>query len=380
MFMKKILLRLANILLFACVYTLPKTNLNASHVIGAELSYECMGAYTYKITLNMYRDCSPGSTPLDNPVRISVFTGGPSSSYMSFLEIPYQGSIILPSTAADTNWVPTPYLCVEVATYSITTTLSSSPSGYIFAYQRCCRSASILNVLDPTSTGSTIFENVPPSDLCNNSPSFNLYPPVALCVNRPMVFDCSATDIDEDSLVYHICSPYQGASSVDPQPLITSTPPFEPIDFASPYNSSYQIAGAPALTIDPISGIATITPTALGDFVIGIGCDEYRNGILIGSHIRDFRFAVTSCPYGIGIEDYTLLEHKVYPNPSTDLIQIKAEQAIQVMVFDLLGKMVYQSTIENPVQNISVSEWAPGVYTYRVYTANGMSTGKFIKQ
>jgi hypothetical protein len=120
--------------------------------------------------------------------------------------------------------------------------------------------------------------------------------------------------------------------------------------------------------------LGTITGTLDMCDNTGGGPVDYNFGTIGGS--------VTTClsPCNIGFNEVVSIPVQVYPNPSTDLIQIKAEQAIQVMVFDLLGKMVYQSTTENQVQNISVTEWAPGVYTYRVFTANGMSTGKLIKQ
>jgi hypothetical protein len=37
------------------------------------------------------------------------------------------------------------------------------------------------------------------------------------------------------------------------------------------------------------------TPTMLGQFVVGVAVKEYRSGVLIGTHYRDFQFNVTDC-------------------------------------------------------------------------------------
>ncbi len=43
----------------------------------------------------------------------------------------------------------------------------------------------------------------------NNSPVYNEFPPIFLCVQEPFSFDHSATDADGDSLDYYLCTPYE---------------------------------------------------------------------------------------------------------------------------------------------------------------------------
>lgn len=38
-------------------------NANASHAVGADLYYECLGGNQYRITLNFYRDCAGIAAP-----------------------------------------------------------------------------------------------------------------------------------------------------------------------------------------------------------------------------------------------------------------------------------------------------------------------------
>jgi len=265
----------------------------ATHIIGGELYYDCLGGNTYRITLKVYRDCFLGQAPYDDPAKITVWSG--VGAYMQVIEVPFPGSTNVPFITSNPCFQAPANVCVEQAIYQTTVTLQGSPSGYIFAYQRCCRNNTIVNLVDPGNTGATYIEQVPASDLCNSSPRFTNFPPIALCIGEPLVFDHSATDPDGDSLVYQLCSSYEGATPQDPEPLVTSNPPFSPITFQPPYSSGYPIASVPPAAIDPVTGQLTVMPTQLGQYVVGVCVLEYRNGVLIGTHTRDFQFNVTNC-------------------------------------------------------------------------------------
>lgn len=265
----------------------------ATHIIGGELFYDCLGGNTYRITLKVYRDCYLGQAPYDDPAKITVWTG--TGAYMQVIEIPFPGSTYVPFISSNPCFQAPTNVCVEQAIFTTTVTLPNSPSGYIFAYQRCCRNNSIVNVVDPGNTGATYTEQVPSSDLCNSSPRFTYFPPIALCLGEPLYFDHSATDPNGDSLVYQLCSTFEGASSSDPEPFVTSTPPFSPLTFQAPYSSGFPIASVPAASINPLTGLLSVFPTQLGQYVVGVCVSEYRNGVLIGTHRRDFQFNVTNC-------------------------------------------------------------------------------------
>ncbi len=265
----------------------------ATHIIGGELFYDCLGGNTYRITLKVYRDCFLGQAPYDDPAKITVWTG--NGGYVQVIEVPFPGSTNVPFVSSNPCFQAPANVCVEQAIYTTTVTLSGSPSGYIFAYQRCCRNNTIVNLVDPGNTGATYTEAVPAGAPCNSSPRFTNFPPIALCIGEPLFFDHSATDPDGDSLVYTLCSTYEGATPQDPQPYITSNPPFSPITFQPPYSSGYPIASAPPASIDPITGLLSVFPTQLGQYVVGVCVSEYRNGVLIGTHSRDFQFNVTNC-------------------------------------------------------------------------------------
>jgi len=129
------------------------------------------------------------------------------------------------------------------------------------------------------------------------NPEFNLLPPLFLCVNQPFSFDHSASDVDGDSLFYSLYTPYDGdngAGPLDPTfPGNVAT--FTPIVFLPGYSTNNPLGGTP-LNLNPNTGLLTGIPTILGQFVLGIRVQEYRNGVYISETLRDFQFNVLNCP------------------------------------------------------------------------------------
>ena len=83
-----------------------------------------------------------------------------------------------------------------------------------------------------------------------------------------------------------------------------------------------------------------------------------------------------------GIEDMEAGKTGIYPNPARDEIFIKSEAQIKrVEICDISGRIVktlYATSLQNGVQRISVSDLPQGVYLLRIYTENGMETGKLV--
>jgi hypothetical protein len=61
----------------------------------------------------------------------------------------------------------------------------------------------------------------------------------------------------------------------------------------------------------------------------------------------------------------------VYPNPSNDFINIRYAGQIQnIKIFDVTGKLVYQSTNNTPEARVDVSSFAKGIYVMQVASEN----------
>ena len=144
-----------------------------------------------------------------------------------------------------------PNICVEQAIYTINKTLPPVSGGYTLVYQRCCRNATIINILDPQDAGSTYMAQIPDVGTYgyNSSPFFNSFPPITVCAGTPLIYDHSATDPDGDQLVYSFCTPYIGADASAPMPHIPTPPPYSTIVWGSSFSVNNQISSSPPMTI-----------------------------------------------------------------------------------------------------------------------------------
>ncbi|MBK8561759.1 MAG: hypothetical protein IPN76_00005, partial [Saprospiraceae bacterium] len=127
--------------------------------------------------------------------------------------------------------------CVQEGVYIFDLDLPVSNESYHIVYQRCCRNGSITNLNDPGATGATYYIELTAKaqELCNSSPTFDLFPPIAICTNEPIDFNHAATDPDGDVLVYELCTSLNGGGNdelnfsapngVAPNP---DMPPFRP--------------------------------------------------------------------------------------------------------------------------------------------------------
>ncbi|HLP19798.1 MAG TPA: PKD domain-containing protein [Chitinophagales bacterium] len=278
----------------------------ASHIVGGELYYDCLGGDQYRLTLKLYRDCyCTNCAEFGATEYLSIFNE--FGSLYAQPGMPFPGAVNLNPPITNPCMVQ-PDVCVERAIYTCTVTLPPTNGGYDIVYQRCCRNNGVTNV--PQDQGATYQVHIPgsPFATCNNSPRFNNFPPMYLCVNAPIVFDHSATDPDGDQLVYSLCDPYSGADPTCPDPSPNSqgggcasapfSPPYSSVSYNSPYspaNFMNNPSGINNLKIDPQTGLLTGTPNTIGLFVVAVCVSEYRNGVLLGEMRRDFQFNVTQC-------------------------------------------------------------------------------------
>lgn len=275
----------------------------AFHIVGGELTYECMGGNNYRIDLTFYRDCLSNGADFDNPAYIFIFE---ETDLVSTLSIPFPGSEEV-EPPDDICLETLPDVCVEKTVYSTITSIPPSTNGYTLVYQRYSRNSTIVNLFLPDETGLSFTAEIPSSNLaiCNSSPEFTTFPPTVICAGAPLNISQAAFDADGDSLVYELCTPLTGGSDFCPQPgsfdncspaaAPAPPPPYGVVDFIPPYSGVNPLGGSPQVVIDPITGLLTGTPTATGQYVVGICVTEFRDGIAINTIRRDFQFNVTNC-------------------------------------------------------------------------------------
>lgn len=276
--------------------------LHATHLVGGELSYKCLGNNNYEITLIIYRDCYNGQAPLDASVSITIYNQ--NNIMISNDDVPLYSVTTLPLKAPNNCTTLPNNVCTEKGIYIDTVNLPPIAGGYTITHQRCCRNSTITNINNsPDQWGSTYTTTIPPNDSsCNSSPKFTDDPPVVLCLNQPVALDLNANDLDGDSVYYELCSILHGGSVSNPIVAVATPPPYIVIPFISGFSTTYPIASSPPFTIDHTTGILSGTPTQVGQFVFAICASDYRNGNLISTNRRDFQFNVSaSCLYTTSI-------------------------------------------------------------------------------
>ena len=278
----------------------------STHIVGGEITYECLGGDFYRITLIIYRDCLNGSAgaPLDDPAFLTIRN---NSGVFLRLDMPLADTSFIPSDINDPCFQVPSGVCVSRGYYFLDRVyLPQVAGGYTLTYQRCCRNHSIRNILNPKDYGSTVTTNIPDPGLttCNSSPYFVNRPPLAICLGSEFVFDHSALDRDGDSLTYEFCDPLHGGGSGGggspgsvngPRPDTASAPPYSPIVWAGGYSASDPIDGNPKFSIDLKTGRITGFPNRLGNYVFGVCVKEYRNGKLVGLTRREYQVNVVMC-------------------------------------------------------------------------------------
>ncbi len=271
----------------------------ATHIIGGEIYYDDLGNGQYQVTLTLYRDC--GGIAFDGTAAIGVFSG--MGEYLFHQSLPFPGGSFVPIELDSPCLTLPPDVCVETASYTGVFNLPPRADGYILAYQRCCRTDEIVNLPNPGDLGLTCTVQIPGEPHSNNSsPRFNELPPVALCQGAPLVFDHSATDPDGDQLTYSLCTPFNGGTALAPQPVPPGPPPYLPLPWGTGYSAAYPIDSDPAIAIDPVTGVLTLTPTVIGNFVVAVCVQEVRDGVLLSESRRDFMFSVVACDAIINAE------------------------------------------------------------------------------
>lgn len=272
--------------------------LQATHIVGGEINYRCLGNNRYEVKLNIFRDCDSGIPWFDNPAAIGVYYGQTSTLYRSFNVIldPAINDTI-PIVLQDTCLAISSSACIHTTTYTTIITLPFDPRGYTLVYQRCCRNIDIVNIVDPDDAGASYWTYMSPASLnsCNSSPAFNELPRVYLCAGLPVRIDNSAQDLNGDSIVYELCTPSDGDFSAGPRPSIPGPPPYNSIVWRPPYSQLNMLGGTDPLRIDPQTGLTQGTPFTSGVFLVGVCIREYRNGQLMSIVRRDFQHIVGPC-------------------------------------------------------------------------------------
>ncbi len=256
---------------------------NATHVVGADLNYYWLGGNWYQLRLYFYRDCTGISAPSSITLQAYSQSCGLSQNYTlpqvagSAVEVPPICNLGLSSCFGGSVFG------IQEVVYKTTIQLPGNCADWRFSYSVCCRNNAVTNINNPGGSAQYFYAfldnlNYPG----NTSPTFYNKPAPYQCTNNPFCFDMSAFDPDGDSLAYTLVNPMRTAT--------------QPVTWLPGYSTQYPINSNPLMTMNNLSGAACIWPLTQGVYSMAVRVDEYRNGNLIGSIIRDIQQNLQWCP------------------------------------------------------------------------------------
>jgi hypothetical protein len=251
-------------LLLAFVYfLLLQAPLNASHLMGGQITASNISGLNYDVIMTLYRDTT--GIPIALQDHILVYTSAGANI-----------ADLLANTTFPVNYGNG----VEEYVYTINYTFPST-GDYILSWWNCCRNASILNIPNASGTGMFLSTQVH-VDFANSTPVF-LNPPIPIAqVNVPFFYNPLPFDIDADSLLWSLDIPFDNFNlNANPASAIAIAGYSLPSsDISMPF------------TMNTVTGEISFLPNTLGNFVVSVIAQEWRNGVMIGYIRRDMQIIV----------------------------------------------------------------------------------------
>jgi len=270
----------------------------ASHILGGEIFYTHISGNTYKVSLIIYGDCSgqaaafaglPNGTP-----EVEIYNGSSLVSTIYLQPQPGSGinvSPVCPDEAANTTCNNGIYPGVKKFIYASNYTLNTSSANWKFRFTgqfnnntQAGRSNSITNAVIP-GTGSLMsleatLNNVAVTN--NSSPTYTTIPTPFFCINKPQEYNQGAIDSDADSLSFALVPGLvpNGTSSLN-------------VAYVFPYTATAPLGCAPGTFVfNGTTGQLSFTPNVIQDALVVNRVTEYRNGIAVGTSMREMCFIV----------------------------------------------------------------------------------------
>ncbi len=277
--------------------------LSATHLIGADISYICLGGNDYEVILNVYRDCSPNNTAgstFDENAVIRLF----NTSTGGFVDFAAEFDGVITDVELVSNdpcvFIPEE-LCIEQGTYSFIVTVADPTQSYLVNYQRCCFGPTVGNIDDSEDMGINISALIPSNSFnsCFTSPTFNNIPLLTLCLGSDINEDLGANSALNmpGTLEYSFFTPFTGGTSFNPVGYLGM--PFTPMDWSTGYSVNYPIASNPIIDYNNQTGVLTGVVNELGYYIMGTKVEVKDNSnTVVGSIERVFKYTVADCSIG----------------------------------------------------------------------------------
>jgi len=290
------------LLIIACFLSVALPSM-AKHIKGGEIYYEYLGPGAapntdkYRITLRLFVVCT-GLTAgqLEEDVAIGIFRNADNSSVTgSPFNFHVKSDNTINLTTPNSCIVNPSPVCYRIRIFYEDIDLPQDPQGYTAVFQRCCRLDNITNAAPNTNIGASYTcvihgTNALTAGETNSSPQFLVKDTVLICQKRPFQLSFGATDADNDSLSYQFVPAYLGGDA-NANAIVAFPQSPDQIGTIG-YQGANGFSGTQPLgssvTIDPVKGLISGLAPAAGDYVVCVLLKEWRHGVNISQHRKDF--------------------------------------------------------------------------------------------
>jgi gliding motility-associated-like protein len=312
--MKKIFLLLLSLMLFF------GENTFASNILGGAITYKFISSSgstsTYRITLELYSTCYVpgmveyvygdlhGLTPEILIKKDGIIIDRPKLAYIDSLS----GQDITPlcPQLKHTSSCITPggdYLGVEKYVYSSEAVLEGTDANWTFAFwgyldpyywAMICKfigNADVTNMGLPITTDLVYLEATLNNTTGPNNSTIYTSPPIPFfCQDSKSYYGLGALDPDYDQLKFKMI-PARSIVNVNGLYLNPTTKPTRYFD--PPYSGERPLPTEPdSFYLNPNTGQITFTPNGTNICLVAVETDEYRNGQIVGTTMREMVFFI----------------------------------------------------------------------------------------
>jgi gliding motility-associated-like protein len=276
----------------------------AVHLYGGDLLYQHVSGNTYRIMVVLYGDCGSLDSNTFNTLKVSspqiyIYNGAtPAPSYS--LDLPIDTALsdidvtpVCPEEANNTRCksLTTTLPGIKKFVYYDTVTLSQPSANWRFVFTgrlyydpqttqtiSAGRSISITNIVFGGGLSQVMYLVATLNNLTgpNSSPVYTTVPTPFYCINIPQQYNQGASDPDADSLSFE---------------LVPGLVNNAPIGYNFSYSATTPLA-TDTFSFNNLNGQMAFTPNILQKSLVVNEVREYKNGVLVGTSMREMTFIV----------------------------------------------------------------------------------------
>ncbi|MDC1451831.1 PKD domain-containing protein [Vicingaceae bacterium] len=297
--MKKIVLYFG----FLVSFFLHSVQVDATHIMGGEVTWVCNAQGEYIFTFKTYRDCTGANGGPNTSWRIQnypslgqTFTLTENVSQRLDSEIGPKCRVGSPGFQNYSCVAADPEMVFEYVRVMNPVRLNGAPppAGWIVTYSQAARNANnnLLGATTPNAHDITIRAKIfshsgsIANQCIDNSPQFREKATSLICRGSTFTYNHNATDDELDSLVYEWTSPLDGFTGTYNEGVNPAFIAFEPgFNFNNPFPGPE--------TLNSATGEISVNSPTAGKYVSAVKVSAYKCGEKVSEIVRELQSVIT---------------------------------------------------------------------------------------